>query len=179
MSEDQSNSPTWENVISDFMLKKNNSDEEKYIKEVVEADTLWMSYPLSSGEILICYPEGTEITPGGFLRIVINSNCYNICRMETCSIRLLLPDGWSTTGSPEKIVRKSPGAAEFILHAENLTNAVTYIPVEIRTSGRNLPEMFCVPIQTKDAVEPNLGGVFKQEMQRSLVMGRRKQKLKI
>ena len=36
MSEWQSNSTTWESVISDFMLQKSNSDEEKYIKESIK-----------------------------------------------------------------------------------------------------------------------------------------------
>jgi len=146
---------------------------DEYQKEVVDADTMWMSYPLSSGDVLISYPDGVSVEPEGSIRIVITSNCYNVCRMETCRIRLLLPDGWRSADSPEKIVRKSPGEVEFVLHAGALSSAVTYIPVEIYMKGRNLPEMFCIPIQASGSVVPNLCGRFKLGVQRDRVTARR------
>jgi ADP-ribosylglycohydrolase len=146
---------------------------EQYTQDILEADTLWMSYPLSSGEMVIAYPDGVEISAGGELRVVLNSNAHNICRMDTCSIRLRPPEGWSVNPGPEITIRKSPGAVEIVLQADVVTHAVTYIPAEIRTRGRNYPEMFCIPVQTKGAVQPNMCGDYKLGLRREQLKFRR------
>lgn len=132
-----------------------------YQHEILDAGLHWMSLPLGSGLLLVSYPDGAEIGPREELRIILTSNNTNLYRMDTCTIRLHLPDGWGISPGPEIFLRKSPGEAAVTLRAPDcIDDAVTQIPLEVRTRNRNYPEYAILPIQTRGAVAPDSKGTF-------------------
>lgn len=129
--------------------------ERKYDMEILKKDSQWMTLPLSSGVLVVSYPDGAEISPGGTVCLRINSVNFNINRMDMLTMRFHLPEGWCMEPSTELFLRKSPGNVEVTIHApERIPNAVTHFLVELRMRGRNYPEYTSIPVQTAGAVQP-------------------------
>lgn len=133
----------------------------EYRREVLECDTQWMTLPLGSGFLIVYYPEGAEIAPGGTLRLKIASNNRNICRMDLCTIRIHPPEGWRLLPADEVILRRSPGEVSIEVQApERMENAISQLLLEVHTRGRNYPEYAVCPIQTRGAVQPLMEGRY-------------------
>lgn len=148
---------------------------EAYRREVLDASTGWMTYPLSSGILLFSYPDGAEIAPGGTLRITLGSNNGNVCRMDTCTIRIHAPEGWTVLPADEVFLRRSPGEAEIQLCApQSIRDAVTQILLEVHTGGRTYAEYAVCPVQTRGAANPNMEGRYLEMRKRDRLAARRK-----
>ena len=151
---------------------------ESYRSQVIARDQRIMELPLGSGILLATYPDGAEIAPSGSLRIVLGSNNFNICRLDTAVIRFQLPQGWSISPANEVFLRKSPGSVEITLTApEHIAGAVTQIVLEVRSRGRNYPEYTVLPVQTRGAAIPAMEGPYWFGGRRERLLARQKHEM--
>ena len=99
------------------------------------------------GKVAVEYGESPVMKAGTAQKMRLwvpttNLGCSNVY------FRWMLPEGWTCSPSPELVMMQKIGTRhclEFEIAMPENARALTYIPLEVRHSGRNSPDWIIAP----------------------------------
>ena len=130
-------------------------DSDSGLRRIRMRSSMRLTLPVSWGKVAVEYGESPVMKAGTAQKMRLwvpttNLGCSNVY------FRWMLPEGWTCSPSPELVMMQKIGTRhclEFEIAMPENARALTYIPLEVRHSGRNSPDWITIPFQLDGTVK--------------------------
>lgn len=130
-------------------------DSDSGLRRIRMRCSMRLTFPVSWGKVAVEYGESPVMKAGTAQKMRLwvpttNLGCSNVY------FRWMLPEGWTCSPSPELVMMQKIGTRhclEFEIAMPENARALTYIPLEVRHSGRNSPDWITIPFQLDGTVK--------------------------
>ncbi len=114
-----------------------------------------LEFDLPYGSLRVGYGGGAELLPGETLKLEFAPN-YRYYDNHLLTGKLTLPESWSAPGGREFTMRAYRGTAQLEITVGEFADAVIYLPLELRLTGRTNPVTIHLPVVRRDSGELDL-----------------------